>query len=131
MSSSWNLELPVVLHMHFYLVFWKYVKLETFHDKLQYWSSKFFIGLEISRIEPPPLHASFSTHSFKIIFITSLWFGFLHKPLSCGFTLILPENKSHKIFTLFKKNKLISNQIKIYYILFWTLSFLLPCVEIR
>ena len=131
MSSLWHWEWPVVLYMHFHLVFWKYVKLETFHDKLQYWSSKFFIGLEISWIEPPPLHPSLSTHSFNIIFITYLWSGFLHKLLSCGFTIILPKNTNHNTFTLFKKNKLISKQIKLYCILFWTLIFFLPYVEIR
>ena len=131
MSSFWHWEWWVVLYIRFHLVFWKYVKLEIFHDKLQYWSSKFFIGLEISRTEPPHLHPYLSTHSFKIIFITSIWFGFLHKLLGCGFTLILLENTSHKTFTLIKKNKLISNQIKLYYIILWTLSFFLPYVEIR
>ena len=131
MSSLWHWEWPVVLYMHFHLVFWKYVKLETFHDKLQYWSLKFFIKLVISWTKYLPLHPSLSTNSLKIIFITSLWFGFLHKLLSFGFTFILLENTSHKTFTLLKKNKFISNQIKLYYILFWTLSFLLPYVEIR
>ena len=105
MSSYWNWEWSIMIYMHFHLVFWKYVGLKTFHDKLHYWSLKFFIGHEISQIEPPPLHPSLSSHSFKIIFITSWRFDFLHKLLSCGFTFILPENTSHKTFTLFKKKK--------------------------
>ena len=131
MYSSWNWEWWVVLYMHFHIVFWKYVGLETFHDKLHYWSLKFFLELEISWKEPSPLHSFFSSHSFNIIFITYSIFYFLLKLLSFGFTFIPPKNTSHKTFTLFKKNKLISNPIRLYCILFWTLSFLLPYVEIR
>ena len=46
---------------------------------LHHRSLKIFISLEISWTKPPPLHPYLSSYSFKIIFIISSRFYFLHK----------------------------------------------------
>ena len=131
MSSLWHWKWSVVLYMHFHIFFWKYVNLETFHEKLQYWSSRFFIGLEISWIEPPPLHPSSSSHFFMLIFIISSRLYYLYKFFCCGFTFILQKTQAIRHSSSSNKINPISNQIKLHYIIFWIFSFLLPHVEIR
>ena len=83
MYSSWSWYWSTWIWNHLHHIFKKYVGFATFLDKLHHRSLKFFISIEISWIEPLPLYPYLYSHSFKIIFIISSRFDFLHMLAPC------------------------------------------------
>ena len=114
MSSLWNLEWLVLLCMHFHHVFWKCVEPETFHDKLHYWSLKLLLGLELT--DKTSTFTSILVFTFLQYHLQDLIF-FINSSVvgshsSCQKTQAIRHSPCSR------KIELISNQIKLHYIVY-------------